>query len=125
MCMTTVSIAVKHQRRMELRAARRSATDPLSPSKRTQEAYKQKQKQRKLADQRTKREKSRRTAAASKFGARTMTNNGLPFKKGGERKTKSEFLILRGKYHATGTKAAKAERVKTIEQMLEDDKSDE
>ena len=40
-------------------------------------------------------------------------------------KTTSEFLKLGGQYHATGTKAAKADRVKSIEQMLEDAKSDE
>ena len=41
-----------------------------------------------------------------------------------DRKTKSEFLKLRGKCYATGTKAAKVDRVKSIKQMLEDAKYD-
>ena len=49
----------------------------------------------------------------------------MEFRKDMDRKTKSEFLRLRGAYHAMGTKAAKADRVKSIEQMLEDAKSDE
>ena len=81
------------------------------------------------------REKLRK--AASKSSARTATNSGTTFKRGGEYgpgmkfrkdmdwKTTSEFLKLGGQYHATGTKAAKADRVKSIEQMLEDAKSDE
>ena len=40
-------------------------------------------------------------------------------------KIKSEFLRLRGAYHVTGTKAAKSDKVKITEQMLEDAKSDE
>ena len=104
------------------------------PPDQTQEAYEQKRKK-KVVDQRKKREKSRK--AASKSSARTATNSGPTFKKGGEyepgvrfkqdwdRKTKEEFLKLRGKYHATGTKATKADRVKSIEQMLKDAKSDE
>ena len=42
-----------------------------------------------------------------------------------DKKTKSEFLRLRGVYHTTGTNATKADRVKSIEQLLEDAKSDE
>jgi hypothetical protein len=38
-------------------------------------------------------------------------------------KTKSEFLRIGGQYHATGTKASKADRVQSIEQMLEDPKA--
>ena len=49
----------------------------------------------------------------------------MRFRKDMDWKTKSEFLKLRGQYHATGTKAAKADRVKSIEKMLEDAKSDE
>ena len=110
-----------------------SETEPESPPDRTQEACKYKQKK-KAADQKKKREMSRK--AASKSSARTATNSGATFKRGGEyepgmkcmknmdRKSKSEFLKLRGQYHATGMKAAKADRVKSIEQMLEDAKSD-
>ena len=49
----------------------------------------------------------------------------MKFRKDMDWKTKSEFLQLRGVYHATGTKAAKVDRVKSIKQMLEDVKSDE
>ena len=49
----------------------------------------------------------------------------MEFRKDMDRKIKSEFLRLRGVYHATGTKVAKADRVKSIKQMLEDPKSDE
>ena len=49
----------------------------------------------------------------------------MRFKQEWDRKTKSEFLKLRGKYHATGKKAEKADRVKSIKQILEDAKSDE
>ena len=74
--------------------------------------------------------------AAWKPTERTTTSRGGTFERGGEYKpgmkfrkdmdwkTKSEFVRLRGVYHATGTKAAKADRVKSIEQMLEDEKSD-
>ena len=111
--------------------------EPESHPNRTKEVYEQKRKQRKAIDQKKKREKARRMAAASKSSARTATNSGLSFKKGGDyepgmifnkewdRKTKSEFLKVRGRYHATGTKATKSDRVKSIEHMLEDAKADE
>ena len=114
-----------------------SQMEPELPPNRTQEAYEQKRKQRKATNQRKKWEKLRRTAATAKSSATTATNSGLTSKRGGDyepgmrfkqecdRKTKSEFLKLRGKYHATGTKAAKADRVKSIEKMLGDAKSDE
>ena len=120
-----------------------SETEPESPPDRTQEAYDQKRKQSKKAtDQRKKREKAsaaaRRTAsAAAKSSARPATSGGLSFKKGGDyepgmrfnkewdRRTKSEFLKVRGRYHATGTKAAKSDRAKSIRQMLEDAEADE
>jgi hypothetical protein len=37
-----------------------------------------------------------------------------------DRKTRSELLRLRGTYHATGTKAAKADKIQGIKYMLED-----
>ena len=49
----------------------------------------------------------------------------MQLRKDMDRKTKSEFLRLRGAYHATVTRAAKVDRVKRIEQILEDAKSDE
>ena len=49
----------------------------------------------------------------------------MKFKKDIDRKTKSEFLRLRGAYSATGTKAVQTDRVKYTEQMLEDAKTNE
>ena len=111
-----------------------SETEPESPSDRIQEAYEQKQKK-KVADQKKKQEKVRK--AASKSSVRMATNSGSTFKRGGQyvpgmkfrkdvdRKIMSEFLKLRGQYHTTETKAAKADRMKSTEHMLRDEKSDD
>ena len=90
----------------------------------------------KAADQRASRKASAKKAAR-KPNTRTATSSGGTFERGGEYKpgmkfrndmdwkTKSEYLRLRGAYYVTGTKVMKADRVKSIKQMLEDAKSDE
>ena len=99
-----------------------------------QEVYKQKRKK-KAADCKIRQATTRK--AARKPTARATESSDGQFERGGEykpgmefrkdmdQKTKSEFLRLRGAYHATGTKAAKANIVKSTKQMLEDAKSDE
>jgi hypothetical protein len=99
-----------------------------------QEAYVQKWKKKKAN------QKSRQAAAgkaARKPNMGTVASSGGTFERGGEykpgikfrkdmdRKTKSEFLRLRGAYHTTGTKEVKVDRVKSTEQLLEDATSDE
>ena len=96
---------------------------PESPPNRTQEAYKQKQKKKRVN------QKSRNVAAkkaATVPTARATEISGDKFERGGEykpvmkfrkdmdQKIKWEFLRLRETYHVTGTEVAKADRVKSI-----------
>ena len=72
----------------------------------------------------TKKPTARATASSGRIFERGGEYKpGMKFKKNMDRKTKSEFLRLRGVYHATGTKEAKADRVKSTKHMLEDAKS--
>ena len=63
-------------------------------------------------------------SSGGKFGRGGEYKPGMKFRKDIDRKTKTEFLEMRGQYPATGTKEAKADRVKSIEQMFEDSKSE-
>ena len=104
-------------------------TEPESPPNRTQEAYEQKRKK-KAANRKSRQASARK--AAKKPTARATASSGGKFERGGEYKpgmkfrkdmdwkTKSEFLRMRGQYHAMGTKAAKANRVQSIKYMLGD-----